>query len=205
MTVKALAISGSPRVEGNSDILAQQALHGCEQAGASIEFLRLTDFRIGACTECDRCQRTGVCVLRDDYAGLLEKLLAADRLIFATPVFFMAVSAQAKLLIDRGQALWARKHILAKPLFEPQRDRRALVIAVGGSRSKRQFDGIGRTMRSYFECLEIDYVSSLFVNQIDERGAVRRHQGALDEATRLGRLLADATPTADKEVRVELF
>lgn len=205
MTLKVLGLSASPRANGNSDILVREALRGCEQAGAQADFVRLVDYRIGACTECNACLKTGVCVLRDDYESVLQKLLDADRLVFATPVFFMAVSAQGKLFIDRGQSLWARKHLLGKPLFEPSRDRRALVIAVGGSRSKRQFEGIRRTMQSYLECLDMDYVSSLFVNQADEQGAVLQHPTALQEAFRLGRLLAQVAPATGQKIQVELF
>lgn len=205
MTLSVLGISASPRARGNSDILVQEALRGSAQAGAQTEFLRLVDYDIRACTECNTCQQTGACVVRDDYRHILKKLLAADRLVFATPVFFMAVSAQAKLLIDRGQALWARKHLLAQPLFEPKRDRRAIVMAVGGSRSTRQFDGIRRTMQSYFECLEMDYVSSLFVNQVDEQGAILQHPTALQEALRLGQLLADPAGPSPPLGQVELF
>ncbi|MBN1359937.1 MAG: flavodoxin family protein [Sedimentisphaerales bacterium] len=205
MTLTALGISASPRANGNSDLLVREALRGCEEAGAQTEFLRLGDYRIGACTECNTCQKTGVCVLQDDYQGILDRLLEVDRLVFATPVFFMAVSAQAKLFIDRGQALWARKHLLHLPLFQPRRDRRAMVVAVGGSRSTRQFDGIRRTMQSYFECVEIAYVSTLFVNQVDAAGAVRRHATALPEAFRLGAALADAASPAQRATQVELF
>ncbi len=205
MTLTVLGIGASPRLNGNSDVLLQEALRGCEQAGAQVESLRLVDYNIQGCTECNTCQRTGVCVLRDDYETLLKKLLDADRLVFATPVFFMAVSAQAKLLIDRGQSLWARKHVLRKPLFEPSRDRRAMIIAVGGSRSKKQFEGIRRTMQSYLECMEVNCVSNLFVNQVDEQGSVLRHAAALDEAFRLGEHLVDEVRPPEQPVLVELF
>ena len=190
---------------GNSDVLLRNALSGAESAGAKTEYIRLADCKIGPCIECNSCYLTGRCSVKDDYQQLLEKILEADRLIFATPVFYMTVCAQAKMLIDRGQCLWAQKYVLKKDLFDSERDRRAMVIAVGGSRSKKQFECIRLTMGAYFDSLQMRYVSSLFVNKIDERGAIEKHPEAIKEAYRLGSELAtSSTPPPEKPIAVEL-
>jgi multimeric flavodoxin WrbA len=205
MSVKVLGISTSPRKNGNSDILLRRALEGAKSTGASIEYIHLADYNIGPCTECNACYSTGRCVVEDDYQQLLEKLLNTDRLIFATPVFFMTVCAQAKMLIDRGQCLWAHKYFLKKQLFDTERDRRAMVIAVGGSKSTKQFDSIRRTIKAYFDCLEMCYVAGLFVNKVDKRGDIEKHPSALNEAFRLGSVLADLNaPLPEKPTNVEL-
>lgn len=206
-TAHVLGISTSPRADGNSDLLLREALGGAESAGARCEYLGLRGLQIGPCDECYTCARTGRCCIDDDFDGVLEKILAADRLVVATPVFFMAVSAQAKLLIDRCQCLWAQKYLLRQPLFaDGPRDRRALVIAVGGSKSRKMFDGVRMTMKYWFDALEMAHVASLFVNQVDGAGDVRRHPRALAEARRLGAALADvAAPVSAKPTEVELF
>jgi multimeric flavodoxin WrbA len=204
--LKVLGISTSPRLKGNSDLLLREALAGAESAGAQIEYLRIADLNIAPCVECNCCYSTGRCRVQDDYQQVLQKMLDADRLIFATPVFFATVCAQAKILIDRGQCLWANKYVLKKPLFENgPRDRRALVIAVGGSKSKKQFESIRLTLKSYFDVLELKYVSNLFVNQVDVRGAIRQHPCALQEAFRLGKELVTVENLPDKPVDVELI
>ena len=114
IVLKILGISTSPRPKGNSDLLLRQALSGAEQAGAQVEYVRLCDYKIEGCRECYACSATGRCQVRDDYQPILDKMLQADRIIFATPVFFMTVPAQAKLLIDRGQCLWVRKTVLGR-------------------------------------------------------------------------------------------
>lgn len=206
MTLKTLGISTSPRLNGNTDLLLRQALCGAENAGSQIEYLRVCDYRLQGCNECGACSGTGSCVIDDDYNQIQAKMLAADRLIFAAPVFFMTVCAQAKLLIDRGQCLWARKAMLSRPLFEPKRDRRGMIIAAGGSRSKKQFDCVRRPIASFFDCLEVTHVSSLFVNQVDDKGAVLKRPEALAEALRLGRELAGSEePAPGKPVCVELL
>jgi multimeric flavodoxin WrbA len=186
-------------------MLLRQALTGAESASAKADYIRLPDYHIGPCTECNECFSTGQCCVQDDYLQVLKKILAADRLIFATPVFFMSVSAQAKTLIDRGQCLWVYKHILKKRLFTPERDRRAMVIAVGGSKSKKQFESIRLTMMSYFDALQVHYESNLFVSRIEGPGDIQRHPSALKEAYRLGQQLATPdAPLSEEPIVVEL-
>lgn len=203
--LKTLGILASPRRDGNTDLLLQRALCGAEEAGSQVEYLRLCDYRLEGCTECEACQSTGSCGIDDDYDRILDKMLAADRIIFATPVFFMTVPAQAKALIDRGQCLWMRQTVLHKPLFEPRRDRRGMIIAVGGSRGRLQFDCVQRPIQSCFDCLEVSHVSSLFINQVDEKAAVLKHPDALEAVFRFGcELGADTRPAPDKPVRIDL-
>jgi len=203
--LKVLGISTSPRTKGNSDLLLREALAGAESAGAKTEYIHLSDYNIAPCIECNSCYTTGNCRIQDDYQKLLKKMLDTDRLIFATPVFFMSVCAQAKTLIDRGQCLWAHKYVLKKQLISPQRDRRAIVIAVGGSKSTKQFESIRLTMKTYFDVLDISYTANLFINKIDDLGDIRKHPEALKEAFRLGKeLITTEAPLPQKPINIEL-
>jgi multimeric flavodoxin WrbA len=185
--------------------LLRQALAGAESAGVETDHIRLNDYNISPCIACSACSATGQCRVQDDYQELLQKILDADRLIFATPLFFMSVSAQAKMLIDRGQCLWAYKHILKKQLFIPKRDRRAMVIAVGGNKSKKQFESVRLTMKSYFDVLEMNYVLNVFVSPIDGPGEIQKHPSMLEEAYRLGRdFVRTETPCPDNPIDVPL-
>ncbi|UCE98870.1 MAG: flavodoxin family protein [Planctomycetota bacterium] len=206
MTVKVLGISASPRAGGNSDLLLHQALAGAESANAQVEYLRLCDFNIAPCIECNSCFKTGRCQIEDDYQLLMKKMLDTDRLIFATPIFFMTVCAQAKILIDRCQCLWAHKYVLKKPLIETKsRDRRAMVIAVGGTKSKKMFDSIRLTMKYYLDVLDMKYAANLFVNKMEEPGQIEKHPNALKEAFRLGaELVTTENPLPEKPIDIEL-
>jgi multimeric flavodoxin WrbA len=192
-------------MKGNSDLLLRRALAGAESAGADTEYVHLSRYKIGPCIECNACSRTGECNVRDDYPTLLKKILDADRLIFASPVFFMSVCAQAKNLIDRGQCLWARKYVLKKESITVGRDCRAMVIAVGGAKSKKQFESIRLTMKTYFDAVDMKYTANLFVNQVDDRGEIEKHPSALDQAYRLGGQLAGADEPPEKSIDVELL
>ena len=205
--MKVLGISASPRLKGNSDLLLRQALAGAESAGAEVEYIRLAELKISPCIECNACYKTGRCVIEDDYQMLMQKTIDADRLIFATPIFFMTVSALAKLFIDRCQCLWANKYVLKKPLIPPPgRDRRAMVIAVGGSKSKKMFDCVRLTMKYFLDCLDMHYQANLFVNKVDAQGAIETHPSAANEAYRLGcELASPSTPLSEKPLDVELI
>jgi multimeric flavodoxin WrbA len=206
MALKVIGISASPRLNGNSDLLLRQALAGAESVGAQTEYLRLANFKIAPCIECNSCYKTGRCVVKDDYHIISAKMLDADRLIFATPIFFMTVCAQAKILIDRCQCLWAHKYVLKKPLISAAgRDRRAMVIAVGGSKSKKMFDCIRLTMKYFFDVLDINYAASLFVNKMEDPGQIKKHPSAMKEAFALGqKLVAPDTPPPEKPLDIEL-
>jgi hypothetical protein len=80
-----------------------------------------------------------------------------------------------------------------------------MVIAVGGSKGTKQFDCIRRTMKIYFDALQMKYVAGLFVNQVDAPGDIKKHPLALDEAYRLGSILADPNvPLPEKPTDIEL-
>ena len=207
MTLNVLGISSSPRQRSNSDLLLREALRGAQSAAAATEYVTLRDHEFGPCVACGACARTGRCRFDDAFQGLFEKMVAADRLIFATPVFYAAVCAQGKRLIDRCQCLWSRKYLMTEPLFpDGPRDRRGMVIAVGGSRGKEVFDGVRLTAKYWFDSLEMTHFANLFVNRVDAAGDVVKHPRAMAEAYRLGAALADADRPAPKTpMKVELF
>lgn len=206
MATKVLGVAASPRRGGNSDRLLLAALEGAESAGAQTELVELRQKRLAPCVECNACYKTGECRVKDDYQEIFQKLLTTDHLVFATPIFFMAVAAQGKLLIDRCQCLWSRKYELKRGLFDAPRERRGLVIAVGGSKSKRMFDCVYWTIKYWFDVLDMHYAANLFVNKVDARGAVERHPSAVAEATRLGAELVQNPKLGGKRpTNVELF
>ncbi len=101
MTKKILIISGSPRAHGNSDILCDEFKRGALEAGNDVEKIRLSDKKINYCLGCGVCNATGKCVQKDDMAELLQKMVNADVIVLATPVYFYAMNGQMKTFIDR--------------------------------------------------------------------------------------------------------
>lgn len=98
---KILILCGSPRKGGNSDILCDQFAKGAQEMGHSVEKVYLRDLKIGNCTACYGCRGTARCVQKDDMDALLARIVEADVLVLATPVYFYTMSAQMKTMIDR--------------------------------------------------------------------------------------------------------
>lgn len=105
MTKKVLILSGSPRKNGNSDILCDEFAKGATEAGHNVEKIRVTEKNIGFCRGCYAC-RKGECAIKDDMADVLQKMIDADVLVLASPVYFYSIDAQLKALIDRTVARW---------------------------------------------------------------------------------------------------
>ena len=103
---KVLIISASPRKGGNSDILCDEFAKGAREAGHEVEKIRLAEKNVGYCTGCYACQKLHKCVQKDDANELVEKMLSADTIVLATPVYFYSMNAQLKALIDRTVSRW---------------------------------------------------------------------------------------------------
>jgi multimeric flavodoxin WrbA len=102
MNKKVLVLSASPRKGGNSDMLCDQFMSGAQKVGHQAEKIFLRDKRIDYCIGCVVCQSNGgKCVQKDDMAEVLDKMIAADVIVMATPVYFYTMNAQMKTLIDR--------------------------------------------------------------------------------------------------------
>ena len=186
--MKVLGIMGSPRIKGNTDLLLDEALKGAKIQGAEVEKLVVDKLKIAPCKEYLGCFKDGNCVIRDGMDEIYPKLLGADVVVIASPMFFYGVSSQAKALIDRCQALWARKHILKQSL--PNAGRKGAFIAVGATKGKRLFEGAILTVKYFFEAIGVEYADELLVRGVDARGEIKEHPIALSDAFELGKRLA---------------
>jgi len=188
--MKVLGIFGSPRRGGNTDILLEETLKGAEKEGAEVERLFLTDFTITPCKECHGCERTGQCVILDDMGKIYPKLLEADVIILASPIFFYGITAWAKALVDRCQAFWSRKYLLKDPsLGKGGKKRKGFFISVGGTKGQKVFDGAILTAKYFFDVLNGEYAGELVFRGIDAKGDILSHPEAIQEAFETGRKL----------------
>lgn len=185
--MKVLGIMGSPRLKSNTDLLLDQALRGAQEAGAETEELIVDRLKIAPCREYYGCLRDGNCVIVDDMVNIYPKLLSSEIIIVASPIFFYGLSAQVKALIDRCQALWARKHVLG--IAPPDGDRRGALIAVGATSGDRLFDGAVLTTKYFFRTIGVSYAEELLVRNVDKRAEIREHPAKLAAAHELGRRL----------------
>lgn len=97
-----LILSGSPRKGGNSDLLCEEFMKGALASGHKVEKLRLAEKNIHYCTGCGVCNNTHKCVLKDDMEDILNKMVDADVIVMASPVYFYSMDGQMKTVIDRS-------------------------------------------------------------------------------------------------------
>jgi len=188
--IKVLGIFGSPRRGGNTELLLEEALRGAEREGATVERLYLSDFTITPCKECHGCDNTGNCVILDDMQKIYPKLLGADVIILASPIFFYGVTAWAKALIDRSQALWVRKYLLKDPsLGKGGKKRKGFFISVGATKGEKIFEGAILTAKYFFDVLNAEYMGELVFKSVEAKGDISKHPGALGQAFEAGRKL----------------
>jgi len=193
---KILAIYGSPRRQGNTTLLLNQAVQGALDAGAQVEKVVLRDLKMSPCLEIYGCKETGRCVIQDDFQGVSNQLLACHGLMLASPIFFYTVSAHTKILMDRCQSLWIKKYWVDRiPLGQRDLKRKGLFISVGATRGKRLFEGTLLTLKYFFDILDAELWKALLYRELDFEGDVLKHPEYLQEAYGTGKEFALAVQT----------
>jgi multimeric flavodoxin WrbA len=187
---KAIGIFGSPRQNGNSDILLNSAIRGIETNGVDIERIIVRDLKIAPCNSCGGCWEKGVCVIDDDMQKIYSRLVDADGIIVASPIYFMGVSAQLKAFIDRCQAFWARKYILNLPIREGGRIANGFFIATAARNAgEGLFTGAVKTIKAFFHVLDTKYIGEILCAGLEEKGDVNKRQELLQQAYEAGKQL----------------
>ena len=144
MQKKVLILSGSPRKGGNSDILCDEFLRGAREAGHDVEKIRVAEKKIAPCSGCYYCTaHGGACAHKDDMAEVLQKMIDADVLALASPVYFYSIDAQLKAVIDRTVARWLEV-----------RDKEFYYIATMADEPKASADTTLACFRGYADCVE---------------------------------------------------
>jgi multimeric flavodoxin WrbA len=172
--VKVLGIVCSPRKGGNTEILTQEALSSARECGAKTELLTSWDKDIKPCDGCFSCENTGKCHIKDDMEELYPKFLEADGMIWATPVYFFNVSAQAKILIDRLYALYAGCRLNSKV---------GGTISIASSLGHQSVWNTFNVFYSVHHMLQADFVFGFARG----KGDIRKDNHAMKAARELGR------------------
>ncbi len=166
---------GSPRKAGNTAFLLNSFLKEAEIAGAETRQIHVPDLNIHPCTGCGICEKKGVCHFDDDMQQLVFPLLRkSDLVVIAAPIYFYNAPAELKALIDRSQALWARKFKLR--LNDPcESSRKGFLLSVGATRGKDLFEGIHLTMKYFFRGISANFSGQLTYNRTEDPGEIKKH------------------------------
>jgi multimeric flavodoxin WrbA len=187
--MKVIAFCGSPRNNGNTEVLLKETVRGIEDSGFSVELYNLNLMKIRPCQDCGGCNETGECIVDDDMKIIYEAIRKADRIIIASPIFFFSVSAQTKLMIDRCQSFWCEKYLLKKPLEKSRYGRKGLILLVGGMKKDIGIQCAEACIQAFFRTISVPEQDMKYYLGVDAKGDILKHPEAMKEVYDAGRLL----------------
>lgn len=176
MSKNVLIISTSPRKNGNSERLADAFMEGAESAGNNVEKVSLYDKTISFCRGCLACQKTMRCVIHDDADIIAGKMLNADVLVFATPIYYYEMSGQMKTMLDR-----------ANPLYPSDYAFRDIYFLSSAAEDRVDVDARAvNGLEGWIACFPKAHLAGkVFAGGVDDAGAIEGH-AALKEAYEMG-------------------
>ncbi len=191
MVIRVLAFATSPRRHGNSETLLDWVLEAmAAEENVSIDKIALTDVEINPCRGCNACETLNRCVQRDYMDVVHDRIIEADCIALASPIYCMGLAAQAKVLVDRAQVFRSRKFVLKLPVVPPERKGRriGIFLSTAGQTRDDVFDAAIPAVRCFFNVIDVRNreIRYLMVNGVDEKGAIDRHPTAREDAHKLG-------------------
>ena len=176
MSKKVLILSGSPRKNGNSDLLCDEFMKGALENGNEAQKIRVAEKNIGFCRACYACKETGVCAIKDDMAEVLQKMIDADVIVLASPVYFYSVDAQLKALIDRTVARWLEV-----------KDKEFYYIVTAADAELQSAETTLNCFRGYADCVEGAKEMVIFYGMCVYVKGVIKSTKAMNEAYEMGK------------------
>lgn len=185
-----LGLQGSPRTDGNTNLLLSTFLAEAESLGAKTCKIEVAKKRIIPCQNCGTCEQEGFCAIADDMNDLYPLLRRADIIVMATPIFFYGATAQMKAFIDRGQVMWSRKYI--HNLSDPGRKwRKGFLLSLGATKGKNLFEGVTLTAKYFFDAVGAGFEGSLTYHRIEGKKDIIKHPTAQSDARKKARELIE--------------
>lgn len=177
-----LVLTGSPRIGGNSDRLADAFIEGAKAGGHTTAKFRAGTRQIGGCMACETCWKTGrACSIQDDFADLEPMLEQADVVVFASPLYFFGLPAQLKACIDK---LYAYRPVRTKK--ELHIDRAFLLMTAADEAFA--YEGVIKTFDILLDYLEWQNAGMLLVPSVSAKGDIAKTD-ALEKAEAMGKNL----------------
>jgi Multimeric flavodoxin WrbA len=175
MSKNITVLIGSPRKNGNTEMLADAFIAGAESAGHNITKISLHGKKISPCLNCDMCKRAGRCVFDDDMTEIYKKLTETDVIVFATPIYFYNFSSQLKSVIDR----------MYNPVRNTFKIKNCVLLSVCEDSGEETFAPLSATYKAIAEFLHWENLGEVFIHSVGAKGAVKGNPG-LEKARMLG-------------------
>ncbi len=188
--MKILAFNGSRRKRGNTSILIQTILAPAEQTGAITETIFLGDYRIEACTGCEGCSGSWDCVIKDDYASLIEKLDEAEAVVLASPTYWYTVTSDMKRFIDRSYSLIQYPNSRQEWIGKYHKTSKRCITAAVCEQFEEEMMGNTLTLLSDFaRDIGLELVDSVCALGCFEAGSIKAAEKVLRQADLAGQKL----------------
>ena len=187
MPKKIIIVIGSPRENGNSTILTGEVARGARDIGADVEVFNLHKLAISPCNACDACRTAASkgCTVNDDMQMLYPKLIAADAIVIASPIYWFTVSAQTKLFLDRFYGLQGKngKNALAGKQF-------GIVLTYGDV--DPYISGCVNAIRMFQDIFRYigAEIAGMVYGTAYKAGEIKENRDLLEDAYELGKTLA---------------
>lgn len=179
MSKKILIISTSLRKGGNSEKLADEFMRGAVETGHVVQKISLIDKDITFCTGCLACQKTKRCVIHDDADMLTQKMLSADVLVFATPIYYYEMSGQMKTVLDRANPLYASDYTF----------RDVYLLATSADEDVSAMDGAIKGLEGWISCFKKVKLAGVIKGLGADGVGTMVGNPALKEAYKAGKLI----------------
>ena len=174
--LKVLALIGSPRQGGNTDLLVEKLLDGAKTKGYTTEKRYLYDYNISLCKDCRECKKGDyVCCINDEMQIFYDLMESVDVIVFGTPLYWYGPSAKMKMLIDRMRPFVENKKLQGK---------RAIIVCPSAEGPKA-CDPMMEMFRRMFKYIEVELAGAVFGTGYN-KGVVTKNQEELDKAYKLG-------------------
>lgn len=176
-----LILEGSPRKNGNTEILAEAFKKGAELGkGNNVEIVSVKDYKVNPCTGCNTCfKREGnKCFQKDDMQKIYDKLMKADCLVIASPLYFYGISAQLKAVVDR----------IHTPMREKFKIKKMALLMAGAASIPNLFDAVKVQYQMVLDYFKIENAGMVLADKVKDKGDILGNK-ALEDAYNLGKNL----------------
>jgi len=176
--MKIFVITGSPRKEGNSNILVNNFIKGAQEKGHNVIRFDSAFKKVHPCIACEKCKPSTKCIFDDDFEAIKNEILEADMIVFASPIYYYAVSSQIKTVIDRFYSIDEKLHT----------NKKAAVILTYADNTIETANLVLGNFKGMFEFLDWENVQNIIAPSLWSMGDVN-NTDFIQKAYELGKSL----------------
>ncbi|TGC09153.1 flavodoxin family protein [Methanolobus halotolerans] len=184
--MKVVGFAGSPRKDGNTDVLVQQVLDGAMEAGADVEKFYINDMNIKGCQGCNYCRSVDGCKIDDDMTKAYEALRDADGFVFGSPIYFFQLTGQMRQFIDRCFAL-----LNPDLISRLEAGKKAVIVGAHGAPDVGAFNTVYAEFSQILQMFGMDVKGTFVDIGHHAPGEVKENTGLMEQAKIAGTKIFD--------------